>query len=79
MHDDGDVNYEIAIGSLDDPNKTPPTKQVGVESEVTWFKSLPSLPRMTTADYNTPEQLAKYSTRQHPDHDTVNWQFHDGA
>jgi hypothetical protein len=79
MRDDGDINYEIAIGTLDDPNRTPPTKQVGVESELSWFGSLPSLPRMRTQDYNSPAQLAKYSSRQHPDHDTADWLPHDEA
>jgi hypothetical protein len=73
MKDDGDPNYEIAIGSLDDPNLAPPTKQVGVESELKWFRALHTLPRQETKDYNTPAQLAKYRSRQHPDHDTSLW------
>jgi hypothetical protein len=50
MREDGDINYEIAIGRLDDPNKTPLTKQGGVESKASWFGSLASLPRMRTQD-----------------------------
>jgi hypothetical protein len=77
MHDDGDMNYDMAIGTLDDPNRTPPTTQVGVESELTWFRSLASLPRFTTQDCSSPVKLAQYVSRQHPDRDTVNWQPHD--
>jgi hypothetical protein len=74
MRDDGDAHYEIAIGTLDDPNLTPPTKQVGVESELEWFRTLSSLPRQRTSDYNSPEKLASYRSRQHPDHDTEAWE-----
>jgi hypothetical protein len=74
MHDDGDAHYEMAIGTLDDPNLTPPTKQVGVESELEWFRTLSSLPRQRTSDYNSPEKLASYRSRQHPDHDTEVWE-----
>jgi hypothetical protein len=73
MRDDGDPNYEIAIGTLDNPNWVTPSHQSGVESEVSWFKSLHSLRRQRTEDYNTPEQLASYVSRQHPDHDTEHW------
>jgi hypothetical protein len=73
MRDDGDENYEMAIGTLDDPDRTPPTKQVGVESELKWFRSLAALPRQETGDYNSPEKLARYRSRQHPDHDTEAW------
>jgi hypothetical protein len=73
MHEDGDEHYEIAIGTLDDPNRTPPTKQVGVESELDWFRTLVALPRQKTSDYASPEKLAQYRSRQHPDHDTAEW------
>jgi hypothetical protein len=79
MHDDDDENLEMAIGTLDDPNRTAPTRQVGVESELSWFKRLASLPRKTTEENTTPAQRAQYRSRQHPDHDTVDWQPHDEA
>jgi hypothetical protein len=74
MREDGDAHYEIAIGTLDDPNRTPPTRQVGVESELKWFRTLAALPRQKTSDYNSPEKLASYRSRQHPDHDTEAWE-----
>ena len=73
MLEDGDKHYELAICSLDDPNLAPPTKQVGIESEVGWFKALKDLPGATTTSYNPPEKMEKYKSRQHPDHDTDAW------
>jgi hypothetical protein len=73
MRDDGDPNYDMAIGTLDRPNDAPPSHQVGVESELSWFKGLRDLPRSKTSDYNSPEQLKRYVSRQHPDHDTDVW------
>lgn len=73
MLDDGEENYDLAICTLDDPNLAPPTKQVGIEAEVKWFSDLAGLPKATTTSYNTPEQMKKYKSRQHPDHDTETW------
>jgi hypothetical protein len=73
MRDDGDPNYEMAIGTLDRPNDAPPTRQVGVESELSWFKGLSGLPASKTSDENSPDQLKRYVSRQHPDHDTDVW------
>jgi hypothetical protein len=74
MRDDGDANYEIAIGALDDPNAIPPMDgQVGVESEVRWFSAMHKLPRQRTEDYCSPEDLKRYASLQHPDRDTEEW------
>jgi hypothetical protein len=73
MKEDGDPLYEIAIGTLDDPERAPPVEQAGIESELSWFRSLPGLPRHRTQDDRTPEDLAKLRSLQHPDHDTAEW------
>jgi hypothetical protein len=73
MKEDGDPTYEIAIGTLDDPEMAPPSQQAGVEAELSWFKAMPDLPRQRTQDYRTPEDLAKLRSLQHPDHDTKGW------
>jgi hypothetical protein len=74
MREDGDENYEIAIGSLDDPNAIRPmTEQSGVESKTKWFDSMHGLLSRETRDYRTPEDLARLKSLQHPDHDTEDW------
>jgi hypothetical protein len=73
MKEDGDPTYEIAIGTLDDPEKAAPIEQAGVEAELTWFKSLSGLPRQKTEDYRSPDDMAKLRSLQHPDHDTAEW------
>ncbi|TMJ41172.1 MAG: GFA family protein [Alphaproteobacteria bacterium] len=73
MKEDGDPIFEIAIGTLDNPELAPPTEQAGVEAELSWFKSMPDLPRQRTQDYRTLEDLAKLRSLQHPDHDTRDW------
>ena len=60
MREDGDVNYEIAIGTLDKPDGIPPmTEQVGIESEFSWFSAMHGLPRQTTEDDRSPEDLVR--------------------
>ena len=70
MREDGDAHYEIAIGSLDDPNAAPPTRAVGVESKVVWFDTLAGLPARRTDEDRPSADLAKLTSLQHPDHDT---------
>lgn len=73
MLEDGFEDHAIAIGTLDDPNAAPPIEQVGLESKLSWFDRLPALPGHTTEQDRTPDDLAKLTTRQHPDHDTETW------
>jgi hypothetical protein len=73
MKEDGDSTYEIAIGTLDNPELAPPSEQAGIEAELSWFKSMPHLRRLRTEDYRTPEDMAKLKSLQHPDHDTAEW------
>ncbi len=73
MREDGHPDYDLAIGTLDDPKEAPPTEQVGLESKLPWFDLLPGLPGHRTEDERTPEDLKKLATFQHPDHDTLHW------
>ena len=73
MLEDGYGPIELAIGTLDDPATAAPDHVAGVESKLPWADALPSLPARTTADDRTPEDLAKLTSRQHPDHDTERW------
>jgi hypothetical protein len=62
-------NISVAVGSLDDPRAAPPTIQYGVEGELPWCASLPTLPRRRTEEFLTPDQAARFQNHQHPDHD----------
>ena len=73
MQEDGDNHIEIAIGTLDDPNAVTLEGQVGVESKVAWFDSMPGLPAETTNENNPAAARGRYQTHQHPDHDTKRW------
>lgn len=74
MREDGDANYELAIGALDNPNAIAAmTEQSGIESKLAWFDAMFGLPRQATADYRTPEDLERLRSLQHPDHDTEHW------
>jgi hypothetical protein len=73
MLEDGHGVIEIAIGSLDDPAIAPPDHVVGIESKLDWADRLPGLPARSTEEDRTPEDLAKLTSRQHPDHDTDAW------
>jgi hypothetical protein len=74
MREDGDDNFELAIGAFDEPARVGPlTEQAGVETRVSWFKDMRLLPEHTTAETRTPQDLAKLKSRQHPDHDTDHW------
>ena len=73
MLEEGHGVIEIAIGTLDDPNAAAPRHAVGIESKLTWADRLPALPAKRTDQDRTPEELAKFTSRQHPDHDTAEW------
>ncbi|MGH8597615.1 MAG: GFA family protein [Gammaproteobacteria bacterium] len=73
MREDGHPDYDLAIGTLDDPNVSAPIEQVGIESKLAWFDTLAALPAHRTQDERTPEDLKKLTTFQHPDHDTETW------
>ncbi len=73
MHEAGDVNYELTVGSLDTPDIAPPVDEVGIESKRAWFDTITALPGHSTADDRTPQDLAKLANRQHPDHATDKW------
>jgi hypothetical protein len=74
MREDGDENYEMAIGTLDDPNAIGPmTEQSGIESKVSWFETMAGLPEQRTGDYRSSQDLDRLRSLQHPDHDTEHW------
>ncbi len=69
--DTGRINFTIA--SLDRPAGVVPEFQMGFESRLPWFETLPALPPHRTEDLVSAERLARIGTRQHPDRDTDSW------
>jgi hypothetical protein len=57
---------EITLGSLDEPARLKPRRQVGIESKVPWLDDMPGLPGKATEE-DAPG-LAGMKTFQHPDH-----------
>ena len=75
MHDVGDTEICVSIGSLDEPAKVVPAHQYGIESRLPYFAVLATLPGATTTEDDIPEKAAAIarSNHQHPDHDTEAW------
>jgi hypothetical protein len=59
----------LMVGSLDAPERAAIAMQYGVESRLPAFETLHTLPGATSDEGETPERLAKFASRQHPDHD----------
>ncbi len=71
MHEDGDANIEIAIGTLDQPNDVPSfTKQSAVESRLDWFVTMHLLKEERMDDYRKADDMLLLKSLQHPDFDT---------
>jgi len=66
-------HINVTLGSLDEPERIPPAVQVGIESRMSWFGRLSTLPEMETATTHSPLERRKFESRQHPDIDTTNW------
>jgi hypothetical protein len=56
---------EITLGSLDEPTRVQPKRQVGIESKVTWLDEALGLPG--TATQEDAPALAGMKNLQHPD------------
>ncbi|HET7409724.1 MAG TPA: GFA family protein [Paracoccaceae bacterium] len=57
--------FEIMIGTLDDPDIAPPDHHYGVESRVAWLKMADGLPEYVTGGRGGTDP-GKISSRQHP-------------
>jgi len=69
----GSPYINVAIGSLDHPEKARPKIQIGIESRVPWHDVLPALDERLTEQILSPERQARVQNHQHPDHDTESW------
>jgi len=71
----GSPYISVTIGSLDKPEAAVPVSQDGVESRLSYFDKLFSLPENPTdrSDLADGNAAISASNHQHPDHDTVVW------
>jgi hypothetical protein len=67
---EGTSNISVTMCSLDDPEAIRPSKQYGIESKVSWFDGIGSLPAERTDAWLKPEVAAQLVNHQYPDHDT---------
>jgi hypothetical protein len=58
----------VSLGSLDEPSRVAPAKQYGLESRLPFVATLTTLPGTRTEDDVSPAELARFKSRQHPDH-----------
>lgn len=65
-HFHGYDRISVSLGSLDEPERAPPEKAWGLESKLSWFDAMHTLPGQRTEDYATPEQLARMKPRATP-------------
>jgi hypothetical protein len=66
----GGANMEILLGTFDNPEPVAPTYAVGIESELSWTRTIHTLPGKTFADYVGEEDAAKIESRQDPGRNT---------
>jgi len=69
-------SISVTLGSLDTPSAVALTEVHGIENEMADFVTtkLAALPSVRTGEGNPPEDLARITNYQHPDHDTPpNW------
>ena len=63
----------IAIGSLDRPEKVVPEIQIGIESRIPWVDEIHQLEEQQTDQVLSTDRLRRVESYQHPDHDTDSW------
>ncbi|HEX9320840.1 MAG TPA: GFA family protein [Xanthobacteraceae bacterium] len=59
------ANISVTIGSLDDPEAARPTRQFGIESELSWIGGLSALPAKRTEDWMRENGIAHIDSRQY--------------
>jgi hypothetical protein len=64
----GRNRISVSLGSLDEPARVAPAKQVGIESRLPFIATLGDLPGTPSEDAVPPEMRARVGSQQHPDH-----------
>ena len=71
---------ELLTGAFDQPERVPPTYEVGTESKLAWLGAISAMPGKTTAENSGAEEIGKIESYQHPDHDTgADWTPRSGT
>ncbi len=68
----------VTLGSLDDPNRTPPLSQYGLESRVHWLDDALKAPASSLADWFRRKGITSLGNHQHPDHEAEDRDAGDG-
>ena len=66
----GGTIIELLTGAFDQPERVPPTYEVGTESKLTWLEAISAMTGKTTAENSGAAAIAKLESYQHPDHNT---------
>ena len=61
---EGTGDISVAINSLDDPESSPPTRQFGIESKVSWVDGIHSLRSSTADDWVRKQGVALVSNQR---------------
>lgn len=67
FHYVGSNRISVALGSLDEPERAPPTRAYGLESKLSFFHTLDGLPGTRTEQDAPPEELARMAPLARPD------------
>ena len=63
------ARISVTIGSLDDPEATPPEFQLEAQAAVSWIGDCLTKPNTEVDDWLKSRGVADIGNRQHPDHD----------
>ncbi len=64
---------DLSIVAFDNPEAVAPTVQLATESRIAWGDRLAALPLRPDTDGSMIARMASVISRQHPDHDTDEW------
>jgi hypothetical protein len=64
---------DLSMVAFDNPQAVAPTVQLATESRIAWGDHLAALPLRPDTDGSMAARMASVASRQHPDHDTDEW------
>ena len=63
-------DHRVADGRFDQPERVPPTYEVGTETKLAWLEAISAMTGKTTTENSGAAAIAKLESYQHPDHNT---------